>query len=124
MKLDKKLLKQLVKESLEEAQYGHLTSIPGGGEKTEPEYDAPQEAPLDQLPPEEANNLGLFFSNVKSELDKRIKDFENRPKYTPAPVRSAEEQKKIIDELEQASKQMKEVFQELEALKNKLKTSK
>jgi hypothetical protein len=123
MKLDKKLLKKIIKESLEEAKYGHLESIPGEGRKAELGDIAPEEweqAFAKGPDPVPEQDIAAYFKQVGDELNDRIKQLSAMPKFKPV-VKTPEETAKAVEELTRASEEAKSIVKALEDIKNKLK---
>lgn len=123
MKLDKKTLKSLVVESLQEIERGHLRSISGGGQPRQlsdippEEWEQAYEKGPDPVPEEDIAN---YFKQVGDELKDRIQKYSSTPKYKPS-VKSPEEVAKAVEELNRASEEAKSIVKMLEKLKNDLK---
>jgi hypothetical protein len=112
MKLDKKTLKALIVESLEEMHGGEHTGTMHpdvrAGMESEP---TPEElAPLD---------VAAYFKQVGDELQGRIESLKSAPKFEMPPAMTPEDVKEALNEMDRVQKELEEIKRTLEKLQKR-----
>ena len=127
MKLDKSLLKKIIKESLEEAKYGHLESIPGEGKKADvgdippEEWEQAFEKGPDPVPEQD---IAAYFKQVGEELKNRIEKLKNTPKAEMPNILSAEQLADAMSEMRKVQNDLQDINKALEDAKRSLSNKK
>jgi len=112
MKLDKKILKSLIMESLEEMH---------GGEHTGTAYDDVRAGMESEPQPEDfvTGDIAGYFKQVGQELQDRIKAFESAPRFEMQPAMTPEDVKTALDEMDRVQKDLEEIKKVLQDLEKR-----
>ena len=113
MKLNKKVLKNLIIESLEEMH---------GGEDTGTAYDDVRAGMESEPQPEDfaQNDIAAYFKQVGQEIQDRIKAFEEAPRHEMAPAMTPEDVKQALDEMDRVQQEIEDIKETLKNLKKQL----
>ncbi len=123
MKLDKKILKKLILETIQEAE------VPQNGFADDPERDTSTmrtyEPPSGPVPEEEnmsLTDIAGYFRNLKKESEERLEKIKSmKSTISRAPVPTLEEIAAIREEAKRVQEEYKEIYKSLEDLKQNLK---
>lgn len=113
MKLNKKILKGLIMESLEEMH---------GGEHTGTAYDDVRAGMESEPQPEDFAPVDIagYFKQVGEDLQSQIEMLESMPKLETAPIMTPEDVKEALDEMDRVQKDIEEIKETLKNLEKQL----
>jgi len=118
MKLNKKILKSLIMESLQEVN----------DEKYDPDAFQPYEdeprgasRELEGPTPEQLapSDIANYFRQVGQEIENRIKAFEDAPRFEMQPAMTPEDVKTALDEMDRVQKDLEEIKKVLQDLEKR-----